>query len=299
MTPERLGFAARMAARALVMCVAGLLPAFVPQAAHAESLSVASVMPLAVPADIAEIRTQPALGPIPLPPAPGQQKLTDALLANYVVRQQSLEAFDAFGLPVDGALTEEVLMGYIARGSLGGGNGALDAIATFTETAAAEPALTASVLSDYARDGFMPTVKRVEIANDERGCLAQAIYHEARGESAAGQLAVANIIVNRANSGRYPDSLCGVVYQNADKGRYRCQFTFACDGRSDAPRERRAWNRSMQLAKQVYAEYAQGEGLSALPKSALFYHTTSVRPSWANTYTRVAQIGSHIFYAPN
>jgi spore germination cell wall hydrolase CwlJ-like protein len=93
--------------------------------------------------------------------------------------------------------------------------------------------------------------------------------------------------------------LCGVIYQNADKGRYRCQFTFACDGRSDAPRERRAWNRSMQLAKDVYAEYAQGEGVGSLPKSALFYHTTAVSPSWASVYTRVAQIGSHIFYSPN
>jgi hypothetical protein len=299
LTPEWLGFAARNSARALVFCVAALLPALTLQAAQAETLDVASVTPLAVPSDIAEIRTQPALGTTAMPVAAGQQKLTDALLANYVVRQRELSDFHAFGLPNKGELTEERLLGYIARGSLGGGNGALDAIATFTSEPQAKPALTQSVLASYIASGFLPTVKRVEIANEERGCLAQAIYHEARGESAAGQLAVANIIVNRANSGRYPDSLCGVIYQNADKGRYRCQFTFACDGRSDAPRERRAWARSKQLAEKVYVEYAQGEGVGALPKSALFYHTTAVWPSWASAYTEVAQIGSHIFYAPN
>jgi spore germination cell wall hydrolase CwlJ-like protein len=110
---------------------------------------------------------------------------------------------------------------------------------------------------------------------------------------------VANVIVNRARSGKFPSTLCGVIYQNADKGRYRCQFTFACDGRADAPGERRAWARSAQLAQQVYAEFALGEPVGAVPGSALYYHTTAVRPSWSNTYNAVAQIGSHIFYSPN
>jgi spore germination cell wall hydrolase CwlJ-like protein len=107
------------------------------------------------------------------------------------------------------------------------------------------------------------------------------------------------VIVNRARSDRYPSSLCGVIYQNADKGRYRCQFTFACDGRDDTPRERAAWSRSKALAAEIYAEYATGDEVGALPGSALFYHTTAVSPSWSNTYSRVAQVGSHIFYSPN
>jgi len=299
--PERLAFAARAVARAMQICVVALMPVLALQAAHGETVEDVAgvVVPAVLPEDIAEIRSQPALGPAPLPPAPGEQELTPALLANYVARQKALHNFDPFKPAEQGELTEQVLLGYIARGTLGGGNGALDAIANFTREPSNTPSLTASVLNDYVASGFTPTAKRLEVAQKERECLAQAIYHEARGESAAGQMAVANIIVNRARSSRYPSTLCGVVYQNADKGRYRCQFTFACDGHSDAPRERGAWNRSVELAQKVYAEYVQGEGLGALPTSALFYHTTAVRPSWANVYTRVAQIGAHIFYAPN
>ena len=160
------------------------------------------------------------------------------MLANYIERQKALRAFDVLGEQPDRELTDDVLMGYIARGSLGGGNGALSAIASFTAPVELprEPELNSSMLSRYIDDGFQPTAKRVETANAERGCLAQAIYHEARGESEAGQMAVANVIVNRALSGKYPSTLCGVIYQNANKGRYRCQFTFACDGKDDAPR---------------------------------------------------------------
>lgn len=261
--------------------------------AFAETLEV---FPLEVPQSVAEMRAQPALGATVVPPEPGQQVLTPQLLANYVERQKALHAFNAFAPATGGELTEEVLLGYIARNSVG--NGALDAIAAVTDSAP-QPSLTASVLARYVEDGYLPTSQRVELATNERDCLAQAIYHEARGESADGQLAVANIIVNRALSRRYPSSLCGVIYQNADKGRYRCQFTFACDGRADAPTERRAWARSQALAQEVYARYAQGKSLGMLPKSALFYHTTSVRPNWAYTYSRVAQIGAHIFYSPN
>ena len=87
--------------------------------------------------------------------------------------------------------------------------------------------------------------------------------------------------------------------QNADKGYHRCQFTFACDGRTDAPGERQAWSRSADLAQNVYAEFALGQNVGAVPGSALYYHTTNVNPSWSNTYNAVAQIGSHIFYSPN
>jgi len=275
------------------MLAMSLLPA------AAQPIHVADVTPFEVPADLIAIRQQPAIGPTFVPLAPGQQELTPQLLANYVERQKALRAFDVLG-EAGGELNTEVLMSYIARGSLGGDNGALSAIANVTTPAMpSEAALTTAVLSRYVDDGFKPTVQRIEEANTERNCLAQAIYHEARGESQAGQMAVANVIVNRARSGQYPSSLCGVVYQNANKGRYRCQFTFACDGRDDAPRERRAWARSQELAATIYAQYATGKKLSTLPRTALFYHTTNVRPAWSNTYSEVAQIGSHIFYSPN
>jgi hypothetical protein len=266
---------------------------------HANEADV--VLPLDVPAPIAQVRTQPAFGATIVPLAPGQQKLTDALLANYVARQQQLRAVEVTEGGPQPPLSSEMLMGYIARGSLVGGNTALSAIDSFMSPAAPvhQPTVTPDLLAAYVASGYQPTAKRAEVANAERDCLAQAIYHEARGESAAGQLAVANVIVNRARSNKYPSSLCGVIYQGANQGRYKCQFTFACDGRGDAPGERQAWARSMALAKDVYAEYATGEEIGAIPDTALFYHTTNVRPSWSYTFSRVAEVGAHIFYSPN
>lgn len=259
-------------------------------------------MPVVMPEAVAQLRQQPALGFKAEPVAPGQQPLTAALLENYVKRQQELRSVDVTLAGPQPELTPDLLMGYIARGSLGGNNNALSAIASVTQPLykpADEKSVTADVVAAYVKDGYEPTPVRVEHANTERECLAQAIYHEARGETSEGQLAVANVIVNRARSGKFPGSLCGVIYQNADKGRYRCQFTFACDGRNDAPGERRAWASSQNLAKEIYAEYAMGEDVGALPSSALYYHTRAVHPSWANTFNRVAAVDSHIFYAPN
>ncbi len=267
--------------------------------AHAQTIRVADVTPLAVPADLVALRAQPAIGPTLVAVAPGQQPLTPALLANYVDRQNQLRAVDVLGLQEPEELTADVLMGYIARGSIKG-NSAVSAIASFTSpTARPEPDLNPHMLAAYVETSYQPMEKRVQHADAERDCLAQAIYHEARGESEAGQLAVANVIVNRARSGKFPGTLCGVIYQNADKGYHRCQFTFACDGRTDAPGERRAWARSADLAQAVYAEFALGDEVGAVPGSALYYHTTNVNPSWSNTYNAVASIGSHIFYSPN
>ncbi|MDC9822930.1 cell wall hydrolase [Devosia sp. ZB163] len=223
-----------------------------------------------------------------------QPQLTNALLQAYVDRKQQLDQFKGFDVETPKVeLTEAVLMGYIARQQ----NQALDAIeaADFSNG----PALTAAVLTNYAQDGFVPTTKRVKLADGEKLCLAQAIYHEARGETREGQLAVANVIINRAMSKQYPSTICGVVFQNAEKGRYKCQFTFACDGRSDMGRERTAWNRSMQLAEDAFYEFQRGERPGVVPNSVLFYHTTAVAPKWSHTFNRVAAIGSHVFYSTN
>ncbi|MDB5623226.1 MAG: hypothetical protein JWR39_1789 [Devosia sp.] len=281
----------------LALCAVALVLFVTLVPTHAQSIRIADVAPLQIPPKVQELRSRPALGPTV---TPDQRPLSPALLANYVERQKALRSFDVHAAEHPPELNSEVLMGYIARGSFGGSNGALSAIASFAPPSPqSATALNSELLSRYVDQGFEPTAKRIEHANAERDCLAQAIYHEARGESQAGQLAVANVIVNRALSGKFPSTLCGVIYQNADKGRYRCQFTFACDGRADTPGERRAWVRSAALAETVYAEFVTGEKVSALPRSALFYHTTAVQPSWSRTYNQIAQIGSHIFYAPN
>ena len=306
MTHSGLTIALRVASRALAVCAALLVLAITFGIAHAKDLQVATILPMQLPADLVQVRAQPAM----VPPAPGEQALTPELLANYITRQKALRDFDVSAAEPQAELTSDVLLGYIARGSFGGSNGALSAIDSFTTPSrAAEPALSATALARYIDAGFEPTAERVKKHNlmlastgegqSESDCLAQAIYHEARGESEAGQYAVANVIVNRALSGKFPSTLCGVIYQNASKGYHRCQFTFACDGRTDAPREQRAWARSQNIAKEVYAEFASGRQMESLPRSVLYYHTRSSNPSWSNTFTQVASIGSHLFYSPN
>lgn len=276
----------RVFTHALAVAVAAFSLQATVISASAEELDASLVVPVAFSPTL-ETKREEFL-------ASTQPQLTNEFLQAYVDRQHQLEKFDGFDVPAPQAeLTEAVLMGYIARRQ----NQALDAIESADLSNG--PMLTASVLTDYARDGFVPTTKRVKLADDERLCLTQAIYHEARGESREGQLAVANVIINRAMSKKYPSTICGVVFQNADKGRYKCQFTFACDGRSDMGRERAAWNRSMQMADDAFYEFQRGERPGVVPNSVLFYHTTAVAPRWSNTFRRVAAIGSHVFYATN
>ncbi len=258
---------------------------------QALDLKVAYVTPAELTPQLAASR----LTPPPMTLRPGfsadRPALTNELLAAYVTRQQELKSFDGFDVaPTE--LTETVLLSYIDRTR--GTNLALDAIDSLTK-----PALNPDMLEVYAQKQFVPTVRKVKLGKDEQLCLTQAIYHEARGESEAGQWAVANVIINRALSKKFPQTLCGVVFQNADQGRYRCQFTFACDGRSDFGTEKAAWNRAVQMAQTAYREFQQGERPGVIPNSALYYHTTAVAPSWSNKFQRVAAIGAHVFYAAN
>ena len=261
-----------------------LLITFAPSSA--EELLDDTVVPAAITQTVAMKREQFHTS--------AQPQLTNELLQAYVDRRQQLDNFEGFDVPAPKAeLTEAMLMGYIAKRQ----NQALDAIESVDISD--KPALTSAVLSSYVKADFVPTTKRVKLADGERLCLAQAIYHEARGESREGQLAVANVIINRAMSKKYPSTICGVVFQNADKGRYKCQFTFACDGRSDMGRERSAWNRSIKMAEDAFYEFQRGERPGVVPNSVLFYHTTAVAPKWSHTFNRVAAIGSHVFYSTN
>lgn len=246
-----------------------------------------AVIPLPMPQFILDKRAEKASEAIPA--------LTPQLLAAYVARQQELKSFKGFEVPAaTPEITPDMLMGYITRRQ----NQALDAIET-VDIGSDAAALTSDVLASYAEDGFIPTVKRVKLADSERNCLAQAIYHEARGEPKEGQLAVANVVINRAMSKKYPTTICGVVFQNADKGKFKCQFTFACDGRSDNGTERAAWNRALDLADEAFREFQNGRRPGVVPNSVLYYHTTAVSPSWSDKFRRVASIGDHIFYSAN
>ena len=125
----------------------------------------------------------------------------------------------------------------------------------------------------------------------ELACLATAIYFEARSESRLGQLAVAKVVLNRVKDPRFPDTICGVVYENAHK-RNACQFSFACDGKSERPTEPLQWRRARRLAAEVLNGQADFQSLNGVA----FYHADYVWPRWRRAMRRVMKIGRHIFY---
>lgn len=121
-------------------------------------------------------------------------------------------------------------------------------------------------------------------------CMTQALYFEARGETVTGQFAVAEVIMNRVKSARFPDTVCGVVHQGSGR-RFGCQFTFWCDGKAEVFSNQRAYDEVGKVAKIVLS----GIDLD-LTKGATYYHTRSVNPSWSKVFRRTATIGLHHFY---
>jgi spore germination cell wall hydrolase CwlJ-like protein len=121
----------------------------------------------------------------------------------------------------------------------------------------------------------------------EQDCLASAVYFESRGEPIHGQLAVAQVVINRSLSGRYPADLCGVITQHA-------QFSFVRHGRIPmADRASEAWRKAVAIAHIAEDKLAQAD----VSPDVLWYHATYVAPSWGKRLTRQAQIGLHIFYS--
>lgn len=133
-------------------------------------------------------------------------------------------------------------------------------------------------------------MSRAENMVAETQCLAQAVYYEARSETAAGQLAVAEVIMNRVKDHRYPNSICGVVFQGATRTT-GCQFTFTCDGAMEKTPRGRLWTKAQNVASHVVM------GLNERKTSgATHYHATYVNPVWNSGLVRTRQIGTHIFY---
>jgi hypothetical protein len=121
--------------------------------------------------------------------------------------------------------------------------------------------------------------------DEQANCIAVAVYHEARGESLEGQLAVARVIMNRAASGRYPTTWCGVVKQP-------WQFSFVRSGYMPPVDETsQAWRNALGITR-----LAINNAVQSVPTDCLWYHANYVSPSWGRRLTRVSQIGAHIFY---
>jgi spore germination cell wall hydrolase CwlJ-like protein len=156
---------------------------------------------------------------------------------------------------------------------------------------------------EVARGRFIPPVPRDDhdwadnplparvFSAREQKCLAEGIYFEARGESARGQAAVAQVILNRVRNPTFPGSVCGVVYQNRT-WRNRCQFSFACDGIRDRITEPHMW----QKAKDIAMATTAGKIWLDEVGSSTHYHATYVNPRWARSMKRLTRIGLHVFY---
>ncbi len=138
-----------------------------------------------------------------------------------------------------------------------------------------------------------PFVFKPATAEDRRRalrCLTQGIYYEAALEPTEGQEAVAQVILNRVRDPNYPNSVCGVVFEGAERTT-GCQFSFTCDGALAQAPVGWAWNRARQVAERALAGH-----VSARVGTATHYHADYVRPWWAPTLNKLTQIGAHIFY---
>lgn len=140
----------------------------------------------------------------------------------------------------------------------------------------------------YSREFLanLPTAK----GGAEWRCLAEALYFEARGETVKGQFAVAEVILNRVDSPRYPNSICGVINQGTGR-KFACQFTYTCDGHKEVVHEPRAFERVGKVAKLMVNGAPR-----PLTKGATHYHTKAVAPKWSRKFPRTATIGVHHFY---
>ncbi len=160
------------------------------------------------------------------------------------------------------------------------------ALAGLTTPAPAARQAAAPVHLDMGAIDAMP-----QAAGDAQlQCLAQAIYFESRGEPIEGQIAVAEVVLNRVDDPRFPKTVCGVTRQGAGSGR-GCQFSYVCDRNSDTMKSAVSRERSEKIAKMMLAGRAR-----TVTSGATYFHTRSSRPDWSRRFTRTAAIGHHLFY---
>ena len=123
-------------------------------------------------------------------------------------------------------------------------------------------------------------------------CLALTVYHEARSQPLIEQVAVAQVVLNRVSSPNFPNTVCAVVRENRYPNQlHKCQFSFMCDGLLETYPDTAAWVQSNQIASLVLSPT-----LPDLVMGATHYHADYVKPYWASTQNKVAQVGRHIFY---
>ena len=170
-----------------------------------------------------------------------------------------------------------------------------------------DPRLKQIAWSDPGKQELYTETNRPELY-----CLALNIYHEAKSESLAGQFAVADVVLNRVNDVRYPDTICGVVLEAKMRESWKtkqhkdlpdderiyypvrnmCQFSWYCDGKSDKAKDSDAWRRAQVIAYMLHIN----RKYRGITEGATHYHATYVSPKWAPELDLVGRIGTHIFY---
>ena len=183
-------------------------------------------------------------------------------------------------------------------------------------------ALNAAIVASMVAVGFSAKAETLVMLTDEEvtiqesltfneeqfpeiNCMALNIYYETRGSSLADSYAVADVVLNRVEDTRYPNSICEVVYQGEKHAsghmkRNRCQFSWYCDGKSDVPRDKEAWKRAQSIAWDII----QWDNYRGITEGATHYHAHYVNPRWNKSrkgfsITRLGRIGVHIYYRWN
>ena len=142
----------------------------------------------------------------------------------------------------------------------------------------------------YLEKSFWDNIKEVSSLDNELKCLAEAIYFEARSENIKGQIAVAEVILNRVDSPSFPNKICEVISEG-EKNLNACQFSYNCDGISERIKEKKEYNRILKISSILYTGTAR-----LLTDGAVFYHSDGVKPSWAEKFKKTTKIGRHHFY---
>jgi N-acetylmuramoyl-L-alanine amidase len=137
--------------------------------------------------------------------------------------------------------------------------------------------------TQIARNAPEPTLKPTVVRSGDVACLAEAVYFEARGTGERGESAVAHVVVNRARSPKFPNSVCGVVADG-------CQFSYRCDSHSETLADPRARAHAFRVAEVVLT------GAPDITQGALFFHSARVSPAWFQTRPRIGQFGGNVFY---
>jgi len=162
--------------------------------------------------------------------------------------------------------------------------------ATVFDTADARAMMLQAVLRGPSAPAEQQRPTETQIDARQHDCLARAVYYEARGETQEGQVAVAEVIMNRTRSRAYPNTICRVVYQGSERST-GCQFTFTCDGSGRHQPRGRAWDRAQRIATAVMLGYNR-----PMTGGATHYHTTEVNPVWNSGLVPTTRIGVHQFY---